>query len=751
MADIEIKDTSKKPVKILDKTAGLAEHIRSSTIRTKQQAETSVDPEESNPSEYASARMQEGASKASHEAVHGAEKIGEHSIEQTRLGIAEMRQKFYEHRQQRNAKSKPSTDSRDGQAPASDQGAEQFKRKRAKESVKKTNSSGSIRTRSSGIAVSDTGSKEIKHKSSADKKIRILKSKPVSTKGTKRLLRASKKRGVQTAARVAAQKAKKAKQAAKQAKRTAKAAKDASKRSAKAIWITARLIVRAVKRILRIIRWIIAGIFAGGWISVMVILLIGMIGLMVASSYGVFYSGEDSGTGMTMRTAVAAINEKYERNIEVQKQLYPYDELDMSGSRAAWKEVIAVYAVKQNLDPDNPQEVATMTESKQDELENVFWKMNSVKSHITTRTEKITVEEVKDGKKVKTEKEITIRTLHIVVTHKTPDEMASEYNFNSDQVEMLHELLDPKNDPLWTSMLHGIYSSYSDIVEVARDQLGNVGGEPYWSWYGFTSRVEWCCCFVSWCANECGYIERGIIPSYSVVDDGVIWFKNKGQWLDGSEEPRPGMIIFFDWADDGLGDGGDHTGIVEKVEGGRVYTIEGNSNDACREKSYPIGYYEIMGYGFYEQNNSSGTDDIASQVWTYLKSYGYSDSVAAGIIGNMMRECGGDTLDLDWDIVGHFDGDEYYGLCQWCLLYTPSDFKGASVKKQCDYLRKTIQSAFAEYGGNYGGITYSEFLKSDARTAAIAFGRVYERCGDYANEDGRRADNAQRAYSHFHH
>jgi hypothetical protein len=137
-------------------------------------------------------------------------------------------------------------------------------------------------------------------------------------------------------------------------------------------------------------------------------------------------------------------------------------------------------------------------------------------------------------------------------------------------------------------------------------------------------------------------------------------------------------------------------------------------------------------------------------VWTRLKSYGYSDSVAAGIIGNMMRECGGDTLDLDWDIVGHYNGDEFYGLCQWCLSYTPPGFKGSTVIAQCDYLKQTIQSAFANYGGNYGGITYIEFLQSDTRTAAIAFERVYERCGDYANEDNRRANNAERAYNHFH-
>lgn len=135
------------------------------------------------------------------------------------------------------------------------------------------------------------------------------------------------------------------------------------------------------------------------------------------------------------------------------------------------------------------------------------------------------------------------------------------------------------------------------LVETARSQIGNVGGEPYWSWYGFETRVEWCACFVSWCVNECGYIERGAIPKFSLCTDGVNWFRSQGQWLEGTEEPFPGMIIFFDRARNGQNGNADHVGIVERVEGGKVYTIEGNSGDECRERSYAVGYYEILGYG----------------------------------------------------------------------------------------------------------------------------------------------------------
>ena len=114
---------------------------------------------------------------------------------------------------------------------------------------------------------------------------------------------------------------------------------------------------------------------------------------------------------------------------------------------------------------------------------------------------------------------------------------------------------------------------------------------------GFEARVEWCACFVSWCANECGYLDRGVVPKFSLCTDGVSWFRSHNQWLEGTEEPSPGMVIFFDWARDGQDSNADHVGIVERVEGGIVYTIEGNSGDACRERSYPAGYSGILGYG----------------------------------------------------------------------------------------------------------------------------------------------------------
>lgn len=143
------------------------------------------------------------------------------------------------------------------------------------------------------------------------------------------------------------------------------------------------------------------------------------------------------------------------------------------------------------------------------------------------------------------------------------------------------------------SLFAGLFGS-QQIVSVAMGQLGNSGGQKFWSWYGFDSRVEWCACFVSWCADQSGLIASGNVPKFSLCSDGVSWFQGKNKWQSGGTTPTAGMIIFFDWDHDGTSD---HVGIVEKYEGGRVYTIEGNSSDQVRQRNYAVDYASIIGYG----------------------------------------------------------------------------------------------------------------------------------------------------------
>ena len=130
------------------------------------------------------------------------------------------------------------------------------------------------------------------------------------------------------------------------------------------------------------------------------------------------------------------------------------------------------------------------------------------------------------------------------------------------------------------------------VVDIAKSQVGNVGGQPYWSWYGFTSRVEWCACFVSWCYGQMGLSE----PRFAACQSqGIPWFQSHGQW-GGPDYANiaPGDAIFFDWD---LDSRADHVGIVVGTDGSRVYTVEGNSGDACKIKSYSLTYECIKGYG----------------------------------------------------------------------------------------------------------------------------------------------------------
>ena len=291
----------------------------------------------------------------------------------------------------------------------------------------------------------------------------------------------------------------------------------------------------------------------------------------------------------------------YQNKLDDIKNSNTYDELEMSGSRAVWPEFLSIYAVKTTNDPDNPQKVASMTDEKKQLLKDIFWEMNEISYETEEKTETVIVEtDDGEGNIVEEEVEETTVYLYITVSHKTVEEMMAQYGFTEDQKAQVAELLS-QDSSMWASVLYGIYGADDQIVAVALSQLGNVGGEPYWSWYGFGSRVEWCACFVSWCADQCGYIETGVIPKYAGCVNGVNWFKDRGQWADNDIEPAPGMIIFFDWDNKGSSgpqDGeSDHTGIVERVEDGIVYTVEGNSGDSCRENHYAVGYYEILGYG----------------------------------------------------------------------------------------------------------------------------------------------------------
>ena len=580
---------AEKGIKSIDKAAVASERMKEAYIRTRDKADHSLYAEESSPGEYASDRLSSGMDSVTHEVIHQFDKQGRKGIKTTKENISKVKENI----QKRKA------------------AAEQPKKQAEKQAARKTRQAAdkisepvrTLRQERGAVKTLDRGKKSIK---TVDRGRKTIKQASSTAKGTVKTASKS----IKTAEKTAKASIKTTQQAAKAAQRTAQttaraaraaahAARAAARAAVAAAKVAAKATIAAVKAIIAATKALIAAIAAGGWIAVLVIVIICLIGLLIGSCFGIFFSGEDSGSGYTMQNVVQEINDDYQQQIDTTKANLSHDVLEMSGSRAVWPEVLAVYAVKTTTDPDNPQEVATMDDSKKAILTDIFWEMNQISSRTETRTETVITEtDDGNGNIVETETTVTQTYLYITVSHKTAEEMAAQYGFDEEQKEQLAELLDEENRSLWSAVLYGIYTEDGAIVSVALSQVGNVGGEPYWSWYGFSSRVEWCACFVSWCANECGYIDTGVIPKYAGCVNGVQWFKDRGQWMDGSAEPAPGMIIFFDWNDENGQDGlSDHTGIVEKVENGRVYTIEGNSGDSVRQNSYPVGHYEVLGYG----------------------------------------------------------------------------------------------------------------------------------------------------------
>ncbi len=604
MPEIKTRDVVKGTVKTLDKSAIAAERMKSAYVRTKEKAEHGVYTAESSSDEYAADRLSGGTETVVRETAHQFEKQGRKGFEATKDNIAKAKERFKRERTtdplKKQAEKRAAQPTGDTLHRTGDTAAHTAHRTSdtAQKAVR------TVRHEQQTVKTLDRSRKTIKQTAKSTGKATMK-----TAKGTVKTAQKTVKTAEQTAKtaiKTTQQTAKAAQRTAQATARAARTAAQAARAAAKAAVATAKAVakatVAAVKAIIAATKALIAAIAAGGWVAIIVIVIICLIGLIVGSCFGIFFSGEDTGTGQTMQTVVREINDEYQAQLDTIKANISYDVLEMSGSRAVWPEVLAVYAVKTTTDPDNAQEVASMDDSKKAILKDIFWQMNEISSRTDTSTETV-ITETDDGHGniVETTSTVTRTTLYITVSHKTAEEMADYFNFNADQREQLAELLADENRSMWSAALYGIGTGDGEIVAVALSQIGNVGGEPYWSWYGFGSRVEWCACFVSWCANECGYIDAGVIPKFAGCVNGVQWFRDRGLWQDNSYEPRPGDIIFYDWDNKGSSgpqDGqSDHVGIVERVEDGIVYTVEGNSGDSCRQRQYSVGYYEILGYG----------------------------------------------------------------------------------------------------------------------------------------------------------
>ena len=321
------------------------------------------------------------------------------------------------------------------------------------------------------------------------------------------------------------------------------------------------------------------------------------------SVLGTSYTSEDSDLVATEQSYAAMENELQQEIDNIESTHSGYDEyrydLDTIGHNP---HELASYltALLQSYTP----------QSAQAELERIFSMQYTLtlteEVEIRYRTETSTDPET--GETTTEEVPYEYYILNVKLTNKPISELAEEL-LTPQQLEMFHVYLEtsgnkplifgggspdgsPSEDLSGVEFVNGTRPGNQELMELAKQQVGNVGGYPYWSWYGFNSRVEWCACFVSWCYNQAGKSE----PRFAGCEwQGVPWFQSRGQWgARGYENIAPGDAIFFDWDLDGVAD---HVGLVLGRDESRVYTVEGNSGDACKIKSYDLNYQCIKGYG----------------------------------------------------------------------------------------------------------------------------------------------------------
>ena len=258
---------------------------------------------------------------------------------------------------------------------------------------------------------------------------------------------------VKTAQQTAKAAKKTAEATAKSSKMAAQAARQAAQATYKATVVTAKAVAAAVKSAIAGIKALAAAIAAGGFVSVVIIIIICIIALIAGSCFGIFFIGEDTGGDITLQTVISEINKEYEAKITEIKNSNTYDVLEMSGS-VVWPEVLSVYAVKIAGDPNDPQEVVSMDENKKRVLTDIFWAMNAITYSTETKTENV-VTETGDGNGniIQTYTTLTKTYLYVTVLHKTMGEIVDEYKFNEEQKECLTELLQEKNKSLWKDII----------------------------------------------------------------------------------------------------------------------------------------------------------------------------------------------------------------------------------------------------------------------------------------------------------
>ena len=601
MADIKTRDAVKGTIKTLDKAAIAGSRMKSAYAKTKDKAEQGYYAEENSPTEYAADKVSHASGRIKDEGIHQFNKQGQKNAQTTRENIGKAKDKIANFKAERAKKAAEQKIMRNkaGQNAMRTMGQDGLQETQgtasrpavsvapAKTETSQTAASSLIKTRQQGKRTIKTTARN------AEKTVKTTAKGTVKAteKGVKTAKETS-KTAIKTTEQTAKAAQKTAKASAKAAQKAAQTAKATAKATAEATKTTVKATIAAVKAIIAGTKALISALIAGGWIAVVIILIVVLLGCAVS----LFGGGSES----TSYTPVSAEVEAYTPLIQKYAKQYGIPE---------YVELIkAVMMQESGGKGSDPMQAAEGSFNKKyphqpNGIKDPEYSIECGVQELKAALVSAEVENPLDMERIK----LALQGYNFgngyiswAKTNYGGYSYANAVEFSAMQAQRLGwEKYGDTQYPAHVLRYYPYGRAFTSggnqaIVEVALTQLGNEGGQPYWSWYGFDGRVEWCACFASWCADQCGYLESGIIPKFSLCSDGVNWFKGKGQWQDKNYEPQAGDLIFFDWGSDGSID---HVGIVEKCENGTVYTVEGNSGDACKQQSYSVGSSSIYGYG----------------------------------------------------------------------------------------------------------------------------------------------------------
>ena len=285
-------------------------------------------------------------------------------------------------------------------------------------------------------------------------KVKIKAFKEKMKKGNVKSTIKNTKNTIKTSKQVAKNTKKTAQEALKNSQRAVKLARESARKTAQGIRIATKATISAIKAIIAGTKALITALIAGGWVAIIIIVVICLVGLLVNSIFGIFFSNQKtSANAVTMNEVVAECNQEFADKIQSIQDTNPHEDYVLDGSMASWKDILLIYTVKQS-NGLNATDVVTMDNNKKSILKKIFWDMNSLSSEV--KVEKV----IEQGVNVNEEpKEVQKKVLHIKITSKTVEDMKLQYNFNAAQNKQLAELSSDKYANLWSGVIYGVNNS----------------------------------------------------------------------------------------------------------------------------------------------------------------------------------------------------------------------------------------------------------------------------------------------------